>query len=81
MADFHPTEPFEAIGAKVLKGQTSSFFTPASNGKEAPIPGSHDNRLGQVDPEPTLTAAGHGSLTARALTAMGRLPKVRPATG
>jgi hypothetical protein len=30
----------------------------------------------RVDPKPTLTAAGHGSLTALALTAMGRLPKV-----
>src|SRR5271165_1808576 len=30
----------------------------------------------RVDPKPTLTAAGHGSLTALSLTAMGRLPKV-----
>ncbi|MGC1889722.1 MAG: hypothetical protein WA709_27135 [Stellaceae bacterium] len=35
----------------------------------------------RVDPEPTLTAAGHGSLTALTLTAMGRLPKVLPAIG
>ena len=32
-----------------------------------------------MDPEPTLTAAGHGSPTALTLTAMGRLPKVLPA--
>jgi hypothetical protein len=34
-----------------------------------------------VDLQPTLTAAGHGSSAALTLTAMGRLPKVLPATG
>ena|SRR5712671_5455266 len=33
----------------------------------------------RVDPKSTLTAAGHGSLTALTLTAMGRLPKLLPA--
>jgi hypothetical protein len=33
----------------------------------------------QKHPKPTLTAAGHGSLAALTLTAMGWLPKVLPA--
>jgi len=32
----------------------------------------------QVDPKPTLTAAGNGSLTALTLSAMGRLPRCCP---
>jgi hypothetical protein len=43
-------------------------------------PGVHMGRgSARVAPEPTLTAAGHGSLTALNLTAMSRLPKVLPA--
>jgi hypothetical protein len=34
--------------------------------------------LAQVDPKPTMTGAGHGSLTALTLMASGRLPKVPP---
>jgi hypothetical protein len=58
-------------------GGLLSFAGIRSGGKVAPIPAVRmTTGSARVDPKPTLTAAGHGSLTALALTAMGRLPKV-----
>jgi hypothetical protein len=59
---------------------TPRFAAPRGIGSSAPIPAVRmTTGSARVDPKPTLTAAGHGSLTALTLTAMGRLPKVLPA--
>jgi hypothetical protein len=58
-------------------GRRGGFPVPGPIGSDAAIPAVQvTTGSARVDPNPILTAAGHGSLTALALTAMGRLPKV-----